>query len=274
LPIIKASKPAAARLFAINASRRVSAATSIEPRADLERIATAAITPKRREPAASNLSWDSRDTAGPIVYWSSGAGPPVLLVHGWEGSHADLDPLVPPLLARGMRVVALDLPAHGMSSGTTASLPECGRAVSAVAARIGPLAGAVGHSAGAPSIAFALQRGLQVARVALVATPERYERYFRWVAQENGVDGDALIAVMKARGIDVASLVLSENAAAFDVPALIVHSIDDRTCDVRGARRVAAAWRRSELLELDGLGHTRILRDAAAIERIAAFIAG
>jgi pimeloyl-ACP methyl ester carboxylesterase len=246
----------------------------IEPRTELERIATAAITPKRREPATSNVTWDSRATAGPIVYWSCGSGPPVLLVHGWEGSHVDLDAFVAPLLARGMRVVALDLPAHGMSSGTTASLPECGRAVLAIAARIGPLAGAIGHSAGAPSIAIALQGGLDVARVALVATPERYERYFRWVAQENGVDGDALIAVLKARGIDVPSLSLSENAALFDVPALIVHSIDDRTCDVNGARRVAAAWRTSELLELDGLGHNRILRDPGAIERIANFIAG
>jgi pimeloyl-ACP methyl ester carboxylesterase len=246
----------------------------IELRTQLERIATAAITPIRREPAASNVIWDSRETAGPIVYWSCGSGPPVLLVHGWEGSHVDLDAFVAPLLARGMRVVALDLPAHGMSSGATSSLPECGRALLAIAARIGPLAGAIGHSAGAPSIAIALQGGLDVARVALIATPERYERYFRWVAQENGVDGDALIAVLKARGIDVPSLVLSENAALFDVPALIVHSIDDRTCDVSGARRVAAAWRTSELLELDGLGHNRILRDPTAIERVADFIAG
>lgn len=245
----------------------------IEPRAELERIATEAITPKRREPAASNVFWDSRETAGSIVYWSCGSGPPVLLVHGWEGSHVDLDAFVGPLLARGMRVVALDLPAHGMSSGATAALPECGRAVLAVAERLGPLAGAIGHSAGAPSIAIALQGGLDVARVALLATPERYERYFRWVAQENGVDGDALIAVLRARGVDVASLVLSENAAFFDVPALIVHSIDDRTCDVSGARRVAAAWRNSELLELDGLGHMRILRDTAAIERVANFVA-
>ena len=245
----------------------------IEQRTELERIATAAITPKRREPTASNVTWDSRENAGPIVYWSSGSGPPVLLVHGWEGSHVDLDAFVAPLIARGMRVVALDLPAHGMSSGTTASLPECGRAVLEIAARLGPLAGAIGHSAGAPSIAIALANGLDVARVALVATPERYERYFQWVARENGVDGDALIAVLIARGIDVPSLVLSENAALFDVPALIVHSIDDRTCDVRGARRVAAAWRTSELLELDGLGHNRILRDPAAIERVANFIA-
>jgi pimeloyl-ACP methyl ester carboxylesterase len=244
----------------------------IEPSAELERIAIAAITPKRREYAPSPIPWEARETVGSIAYWSCGSGPPVLLVHGWEGSHADLDAFVAPLLARGMRVVTFDLPAHGESFGTTASLPECGRAVLALGARIGPLAAAIGHSAGAPSIAFALQHGLEVERAVLLASPERYERYVRWFAQENGVDGAALIAAMQTLGIDVPSLVLSENAAQFDVPALIVHSVDDRTCDVRGARRIAAAWRTSELLEVDGLGHNRILRDAGVIQRVADFI--
>ena len=241
---------------------------------ELERIAIDAITPAKREPVPSSVPWDVREIAGSLVYWSAGSGPAVLLVHGWEGSHADLDAFAAPLLARGMRVVAFDLPAHGESAGTTASLPECGQSILVVAQRIGPLAGAIGHSAGAPSIAFALQHGLQVERVVLLATPERYDRYVRWFAEERGVEGDALVEAMQARGIDVPSLVLSDNAAQFDVPALIVHSIDDRTCDVRGARRVAASWRTSQLLEVDGLGHNRLLRDPAVIERVATFIAG
>ena len=44
---------------------------------DLERIATEAITPKRREAAASNVAWESEATfdcaLGTIAYWSSGA---------------------------------------------------------------------------------------------------------------------------------------------------------------------------------------------------------
>jgi pimeloyl-ACP methyl ester carboxylesterase len=221
----------------------------------------------------SDVAWDSRETAGPLVYWSAGSGPAVLLVHGWEGSHADLDAFAAPLLARGMRVVTFDLPAHGMSSGTTASPPECGHGVLAIAEHVGPLAAAVGHSAGAPSIAFALRLGLDVERIVLLATPERYDRYVRWFAEEHGVEGDALVAALQTRGIDVPALVLPDNAVDFEVPALIVHSIDDRTCDVRGARRVAAAWRNSELFEVDGLGHNRLLRDPAVIERVANFIA-
>jgi pimeloyl-ACP methyl ester carboxylesterase len=243
---------------------------------DIERVAEDLITPKRRERPASRVDWESRatvDSGGTAVaYWSSGRGPSVLLVHGWEGTHADLDAFAAPLLARGARVVALDLPAHGESGGTTASLPACAAAVAAVAAAAGPAAAVIAHSAGCPAAALALLRGMRAERAVLIATPERYERYVRWFAGEAGVDGDALIAALQRRGVDAGSLVLSENAAGLDVPALIVHSADDRTCDVRAARRVAAAWRGSEFLEVDGLGHSRILRDPAVIERITDFV--
>ena len=234
--------------------------------------------PERRPPVASNVAWDFRTTLdsrhGPIAFWTIGSGPAVLLVHGWEGTHADLDAFVAPLLARGMSAVALDLPAHGESAGTTATLTECAETVAALGTRIAALAGAIAHSAGCPSTAIALERGLKAQRVALIATPERYDRYVRWFAGEAGVDGDALLATMRARGLHAGSLVLPETAARLDVPALIVHSTDDRTCDVRGARAVAAAWRGSTFLEVDGLGHSRILRDPAVVERVVEFVTG
>lgn len=243
---------------------------------ELERIADALLTPDRGEPAASTVQWETRETLetphGPIAYWTIGSGPAVLLVHGWEGSHAQMDAFVAPLLDRGARVVSLDLPAHGESGGVTASPLDCGAVVAELGMRIGPLAGAIGHSGGCPNIAIAMRAGLRVQRVALIATPERWERYVRWYAQEEGVDAERLIDTLRARGVDTASLVLPENVSAFDTPALIVHSNDDRTCKIEGARRVAAAWRGSEFLTVNGLGHMRILKDADVVEHVAQFI--
>ncbi len=243
---------------------------------DLERIATSMLTPVRGEPAASAVSWESRNAVetrfGPIAYWTSGSGPAVLLVHGWEGTHVHLDAFVAPLLARGAQVVAVDLPAHGESAGTMASLANCGEALANLGAHLGPLAGVIAHSAGSPSTALALRAGMRAERVALIATPERYDRYVKWVAEQEGVDADLLLATLKARGIDVSSFVLPETAATLEVPALIVHSADDRTCDIRGAQRIASAWRGSEFLAVDGLGHMRILKDPAVIDRVVEFI--
>lgn len=234
------------------------------------------LTPRRSAVAPSEVRWDARETLetpyGPIAYWSVGSGAPVLLVHGWEGTHTDLDAFVGPLLARGARVVALDLPAHGETPGELASFFDCGAAVAALGERIGPLAGVIAHSAGCPATAIAIDNGLRVDRVALIATPVRYEVFVRYMAGVAGVDPEELIAALISRGVDVPALNLPRQVANYTLPALIVHSADDRTTDPAGARAVAAAWLGSELLLVDGLGHSRILRDSGVIARVVNFL--
>jgi pimeloyl-ACP methyl ester carboxylesterase len=243
--------------------------------ADLDLIITRMLTPERAA-RASTVAWERRETldfrSGQLAYWVAGSGPPVLLVHGWSAAHADLDAFVAPLLERGVSAVALDLPAHGESAGATATLADCGEAIAALGAHLGPLTGVVGHSAGCPSTALALERGLRAERVALIATPQRYERFVRWFAEEEDIEFETLIEAFAARGVDVRAFDLPVTASRLDVPALIVHSVDDRTCEVRGARAVAAAWRGSEMLEVDGLGHSRILRDPSVIARVVDFL--
>src|SRR6516165_7564057 len=51
-------------------------------------------------------------------YIWQGGGPTVVLVHGWNGTSADLRSFIGPLRDTGRRVVAIDLPAHGRSSGS------------------------------------------------------------------------------------------------------------------------------------------------------------
>src|SRR3972149_4707596 len=48
---------------------------------------------------------------------SWGAGPVVLMVHGWNGRGAQLGAFAPELVRAGYRVVTFDTPAHGRSPG-------------------------------------------------------------------------------------------------------------------------------------------------------------
>jgi len=50
-----------------------------------------------------------------IELWLWGAGPSVLLVHGWGGRGTQLGAFVEPLVARGFSVVTFDAPGHGAS---------------------------------------------------------------------------------------------------------------------------------------------------------------
>src|SRR5687768_6959785 len=76
-----------------------------------------------------------------ITRWGNPAAPPVLLVHGWSGHAAQMSSFVAPLLAAGLAPVALDLPAHGRSSGREATLVDFADAILAVGRTVGPLAG-------------------------------------------------------------------------------------------------------------------------------------
>lgn len=246
---------------------------------DLKPILDTLLVPRRRAAVASSAAWTSRHvlarTDGDLVWWSAGDGPIVMLVHGWEGTHADLDAFVEPLVARGFRVVAADSCAHGESGGAIASIPIFSRDIEALAHVLAPasIAAIVAHSMGGAAVADALARGLQAQRVVLVASPHQYERYVRWRASEHGIDAERLIEAVTTMGVDVASTDLRETVAGLTTPALIVHATDDRTVDMHSAKAITASWPGSQLRLFEGLGHNRILRDATVVDEIVAYVA-
>jgi len=245
---------------------------------ELDDVVLQLITPRIGRSAPSAIDWEHRELVetrgGEVAVWHSGDGPPVLLVHGWSSTHTDMDAFVGPLLELGYRAVALDLPAHGASAGATATMAEVSAAIADVGARCGRLRGLVAHSFGCPSSATAIADGLAVDRAVLVASPAYYEQAVRATAASAGVDPLELIAAFAARGVDVAALNLPKTAASLAVPALIFHSADDRIVDIRFGEAVAKAWPGSTFVPLEGLGHSRILRDAGVVRRATDFIAG
>ena len=107
-----------------------------------------------------------------LACWRWGTGPLVMLTHGWGSRAGRWSSLIPLLLESGLSAVAFDAPAHGRSSGNTASMPEFARALLAVRAHLGaaPRA-AVGHSLGGAATALALSMGFDAGRAVLIAAP-------------------------------------------------------------------------------------------------------
>ncbi len=86
-----------------------------------------------------------------LHYEDEGSGPPVLLIHGHTLDRRLWDPVIPSLVAAGLRVLRIDLRGHGLSSRPDSGyhLSHHASDVAAVldAAAAGPVAG-VGHSIG------------------------------------------------------------------------------------------------------------------------------
>src|SRR5262245_35302817 len=64
----------------------------------------------RPEAERELLSRARRFDVNGLAAWRWGGGPPVLLVHGWEGRGAQLGAFVDPLVGRGFSVITFDAP--------------------------------------------------------------------------------------------------------------------------------------------------------------------
>lgn len=212
-----------------------------------------------------------------ISGYSAGDGPTVLLVHGWGESGASLGAFIAPLTAAGYRVVGIDLPGHGASSGGRTDGFQLAEAVRAVCETLGDVHAIVGHSMGGTVSLYAAHEGAGVDALALISPSVRLDHAldtFTTLFKLPPKAKAGLKATIDRRyGPDVWER-LSGKAIAprVDVPALIVHDRDDPQVALADAEDLHAAWPSSRLVTTEALGHGRILRDPAVIEAVTSFL--
>ena len=269
------------------------AAADISPRqSGAERLATFAdrfFVPRRpdlrawpvdAEPDIVPLScapyWSGRGELDVATY-ATGAGPRVLLIHGWEGQASDMAAFVNPVLRRGASVAGFDLPAHGRSGGERMSIPLAAQALVAVARGRGAFQGVTALSMGGAILVEATAPGLEAGAVALIAPPTHYGRRAREVARMFGLDerqAQTFIDLLSQRaGMPLDDVDMARRAVTLTSPALFVRSRDDRTVSGEEVARAAQAWPGSTHWEVDGLGHRRVLEDPGVVERVVEFVA-
>lgn len=234
---------------------------------DAERI----VLPYQAPPGAERSAPDK------LAALSWGAGPTVLLLHGWEGRASQMAGFVNDLVAKGLRVVALDAPAHGRSGGKASSMIEFGAGLSSAQRELGPLHGVVGHSLGSASTAFAISNGLEVERLAFVSPPFDLDVYFELFLGVLGLNDDVRNRMVRGYerqfGLPWETLRCATVADVREHELLVVHDRDDQETPFAGAQAVAERWPKGQLHATDGLGHLRILRDGEVHRAVARHMA-
>lgn len=240
-------------------------------------------TPPRNEPRTADEAFIGTGTRFAVrwedvqlVAWEWGRGPTVVLVHGWGSRASRLTDLARALAEGGFRVVAYDAPAHGLSSGRFASLPEFARALRAVAESIGPVYGLVGHSLGGAAASLALHDGLVASRAVLLAPPADVVVFSHAFATHVGLPPRAHAAMrrnleirlrMRWEDIHIPTL-----APRLRVPVLLVHDREDPDVPYGHAEQIMRAWPEARLVTTAGLGHRAILRDPAVVRETVEFL--
>jgi pimeloyl-ACP methyl ester carboxylesterase len=211
-----------------------------------------------------------------LAAWSWGEGPLALLIHGWEGSAAHMAPAAMRLAGEGFRAVVLDMPAHGRSSGRLTSLVEWLQILGALPAAIGSPEAVIGHSFGATALTLALADGLPARRAVLLAPPLGPLHFIEHARRFIGLPEHRVPGMVRRLeeivGRKLTEFDTSRAARAVTVPGLILHDPLDPDVPWSHATELADAWSGSQLVASAGVGHYRILSDAATLDALTRFV--
>lgn len=212
-----------------------------------------------------------------------GGGRHVHLVHGWGGWHQQLGAHVTPLLEQDRQVLAHDALGHGESDAgphgsRTGTVVDLADSLTAVASAHGPVAGVVAHSAGAMATLYAMQRGLAVERLALIAPSVSLTSTLAALRDHLGISRRTAdhvltrLSRMVADGPEAFEFVDLGRRLADPPPLLVVHDADDPEAPIADARAFVAQWPGATLLETSGRGHRRVIWAPETVAAVADFL--
>lgn len=204
------------------------------------------------------------------------SGPRALLVHGWGGAAAQMTAFVEPLRSLGFQVIALDLPAHGRSAGSVASVKHFEPCIAQAAGTYGNMQAVIAHSLGASAVTFALSRGFACGRAAFLGPVTNYGSVWRYSEQMLKLPPKVMPLVIEDAqrwlGITFDEMEPARLAVGMSTPLLVVHDRNDREVPFADGSGLADTWSNAILLATDTLGHKRGLRDPLVVEQVVAFV--
>lgn len=222
--------------------------------------------------------WSAHVEGTRLRGFAGGEGPTVVLVHGWAGRAADWRHLAVDLIEAGWRIVAPDLPAHGMTAGQRTNLFDLGRAVAAVLGTEQPAA-VVTHSMGFPALMLALESDAPAPQRIVALAPGRkmaraVEGFAARVRLRPRIIAELRRGLQSVFGPDVWDVLdVDRVLPSLAVDGVVIHDRDDDEVPVSDAQHIADAWPGATLVETSGLGHRKILRDAQVHHAIVSALA-
>lgn len=234
---------------------------------------------RRTLDAAESGSFTFGDLELPLSSWGEPGNPFVLLVHGWGGHRGQLSAIGTALAEAGYRTTAFDAPAHGDVPGEQTNGYEIAQVIQGLVAELGQPYAVVAHSLGTMSTTIALQEGLRTQRLVYTGPMRRLHDAMGAFLQMHDLADEVAqqveTAMLERFGPDVWEVTaLDLKLPGIGLPTLLIHDKQDEVTPYVSSLAIKRAYPAAELLTTDGLGHRKILRDPAVIQRIVEFIQG
>lgn len=198
--------------------------------------------------------------------WGNSGDKTALMVHGWEGQAGNFGSIIPELVNQGYQVIAYDAPAHGRSSKGKTNMFDIPDLTGSLLTEYQPEL-IISHSFGSVITAMSLKKHMDV-RIKnwiMITTPYIYINYIKGVTKYFGLSQKTFKKLTKLVEVNLGEPIENLNMASYCSSleniekATIIHSIKDKVIPIDSARKTSAGFEKSQLIELDNLGHYGIL---------------
>ena len=209
------------------------------------------------------------------MYTWPGNDTKVLLVHGWESNASRWEQFFPYLKKAGCTIIALDAPAHGLSSGVEFTMPLYAEFINVVVQRFRPQY-LVGHSVGgATSLYFQSHYPNDyIKKMVILGAPCDLEtlltNYKGMLSLNSNVFQLLEKHFFEHYRIKTKEFSGSIFASKIKVKGLIAHDIKDEVVSFKEGEKIANAWTNADFIVTEGMGHS--MHSDALYTRIYSFL--
>jgi len=185
----------------------------------------------------------------------------VLLLHGWESNAARWEQFMPYLKKAGCSIIAIDAPAHGLSSGAEFSMPRYGEFINAVVQKHKPNY-IVGHSMGGATALYFQSHFPNdiIEKMVILGAPCDLDtlltNYKGMLSLNSNVFQLLEKHFFEHFRIKTKEFSGTVFASRIKIKGLIAHDVKDKVVNFREGEKIARAWPDAHFIITEGLGHS------------------
>jgi pimeloyl-ACP methyl ester carboxylesterase len=204
----------------------------------------------------------------------------VLIIHGYASYGYKFEQYVAPLLKMGFRVLIFDAPGHGLSQGKYINILIYLNAIEQIIKSVGPVDHFIGHSLGGITLAMLAEAipNPDQHKFVLIAPATKTNTTFN-----NYFDLMRFNDIIRTAFLSYAATLTTHPVTHFEAdraiekytgPVLWVHDAEDKVCPYKDLINFQEkAPKNINFLITKGLGHNKVYKTQAVIDKIMAFLA-
>ena len=209
------------------------------------------------------------------TYTWKGNSKKVLLVHGWESNAARWKLFITYLKKAGCTIIAIDAPAHGLSSGNEFTIARYAEFINIIVQKHKPQF-LVGHSLGGSTALYyqAHYPNNYIQKLVILGAPSDMSTILNNYIGLLSLNSNVFI-LLKKHFLDHFKIKIDDFsgglfASKIKIKSLVAHDVDDDTVAFKEGKKIANALPQSEFIVTRGKGHS--MHDDGLYKKIYSFL--